>query len=122
MSNKIDGGFLIYPRNLHKDEFFKQKEPFNNLSAYWDIVYNSKFKAETFIIDGKSYECKRGQSYYNLSFWAERWYWNKMKVQRFLKELERNGKILYESTNKFCKITVLNYDLYSPIGNQNYEN
>ena len=66
------------------------------------------------IIKDKILYCNYGESLKSLDTWARRWIWNKSKVRRFLKLLEKDGNIVMVNETVTTRITVCNYERYDP--------
>lgn len=131
-------GFILIPRDLFNSELWT-KNTFSKAQAFIDLVqlavgekeYTLTIKLNQF--QTESIVLNRGQVLYNFDLLAVRWGWtNKIKVSRFIKELEKYGlveksKVLRasETSNSqkvlraFCLLTICNYDSYRIQKNQN---
>lgn len=94
-----------------EDELF-QKEPLCKWAAWIDLVSLAEYRDGVTYRHGVKVETKRGCVYIATRKLAERWRWSRMKVIRFLKELERSGKTRPQNSNVISCISILNYDKY----------
>ncbi len=89
------------------------------LKWWLDILMTVNFKDDKVLIGNQVIECKRGQSLLSLQSWADRWRVDKSKVRRFFILLQNEKIINTESVQKTTRLTVLKYDSYQSIGNDN---
>lgn len=87
------------------------------LKWWLDILMTVNFKDAKILIGNQVVECKRGQSLLSLQSWADRWKVDKSKVRRFFILLQSEKIIDTESVQKTTRLTVLKYDSYQSIGN-----
>lgn len=89
------------------------KEPICKKAAFDFLLINANFKRQELLINDENVICGRGEKYYTLTELQKIFKWtDKMKVQRFLIELQKLGYIIYTSYQKFIKVSILNYDKY----------
>jgi hypothetical protein len=92
------------------------KDPIK-LKWWLDIIISVNFKDYKELVGGQVIECKRGESLLSLQSWADRWVVDKSKVRRFFILLQKEKIIDIDSVQKTTRITVLNYDSYQSIEN-----
>ena len=88
-----------------------QDKPFNNLSAWIDLLLQASFSEEatTIYIRSTPVYLRKGQVATSLSKLSERWgslKWTKKRVARFLKQLDLEGMISYKTSNLATTITI----------------
>lgn len=107
-------GYIILPRALIDDDYLEQK--FTRAQALIDLYMLAAYKERTFYIRGNKVTVQRGQVAMGVRSLAERWQWSKNTVTRYLKELEKRGKI---GTQKSSVINVITLNYYGIDGTQN---
>ena len=110
----MNEGYIILPRALIDDDYFEQK--FTKAQALIDLYMLAAYKERTFYIRGNKVTVQRGQVAMGVRSFAERWQWSKNTVTRYLKELEKRGKI---GTQKSSVINVITLNYYGIDGTQN---
>lgn len=106
-------GYIILPRALIDDDYFEQK--FTKAQALIDLYMLAAYKERTFYIRGNKVTVQRGQVAMGVRSLAERWQWSKNTVTRYLKELEKRGKI---GTQKSSVINVISLNYFGIDGTQ----
>ena len=100
----------------NKDDELYFEEPFTKWQAWHDLCILALYKDKVFLSRGSLIEGKRGCVYASHRFLAERWKWSKLKVERFLRMLEKLGRIDTQTNpqkkNRIGCISILNYNKY----------
>jgi len=91
-------------------------EPFNRALAWVDLLLIANHSDNFFYKRGIRVDVKKGQIGYDLDTLAQRWKWSRGKVERFLKELEKDEQVVRQKTNVTTLISITNYDLYQSDG------
>lgn len=99
---------------LNKDPYFR---------AFCIMLMEVNYEDKKVEIDGKLYNCKRGQSLNSIQTWVEAFGrpWSRQKVRTFFKLLEGDGIINQQGMRKTTILTICNYDKYQvrqPTANQ----
>ena len=68
-------------------------EPYSRGEAWLWLIESACWKATKAKIKGQVVALQRGQLSFSIRFLAEKWGWDKMKVQRFLTELKAQRMI-----------------------------
>ena len=114
---KYDGYISIH-RKIQGHWIFKDP---HRLRAWIIILLNVNHSDKETVIGNQKFICKRGESLLSLESWATKFGrgWNKSKVRRFLKLLEKCSMVVQKSERKTTRITVCNYDTYQSDRNSN---
>ncbi|MBD3180753.1 hypothetical protein GF312_00575 [Candidatus Poribacteria bacterium] len=102
-------GWIRLHRSLTDHWIWKDK-PFTKGQAWIDILLECNHREGKFNQKGVLMICKRGESLNSLDTWAWRWGWNKSKVRRFLKLLQKDNMIELKSETITTRLTICNYD------------
>lgn len=89
-----------------------EKEPFTEREAWEWIIASAAYENRTINIKGSPVKLGRGQLSYSIRFMANAWQWKPVRVQRFLKKINRWNMICSKSDTGQNVITVCNYRLY----------
>lgn len=98
-------------RRIYKHPLF-ERDVFSRRDAWGWIIASACYKDLSTFIYGKEVFLKRGQLSYSIRFMAEKWRWDKAKVERFIGALKKNGMIETESEAGRLIITVCNYERF----------
>lgn len=99
--------FLKIPLN---DEWLCRGEPYNNLTAWVDLVMNASQEDTEFKLNNHTVTVGKGQVITSIRACAFRWNWGKDKVSNFFKHLEKKGAITKDSSKEFTTITFTNFE------------
>lgn len=112
LENRFRGRYFM-ARGWMEDPIFKG-EPYTRAQAYEWLVGNAVYKAGIFDLQGNIVRLERGQLSYSLRYLEPIWGWEKGKISRFLKKLDRAGYIRLETKTKSATeqniITICNYN------------
>jgi len=96
---------------VFKPESFTEREAWEWMIAETTYLYRGRMKKN---LDGVVRPLSRGQFSHSLRFMAEAWgeAWNKSRVERFVKKLQKNEMIETETETGQFIITICNYCTY----------
>lgn len=109
MSNK---GWIKLHRKLQDCWIWQIDNSFDERSAWIDMLLSANHKDVKILFSGELTFVKRGQFITSIRKLSERWKWNKDKVLKFLKILEKDGMIIKSSDRYRTLVTIENYDFY----------
>ena len=89
-----------------------QDEPYSFGQAWIDLLISASWKDHKSYFDGKLEIKKAGTVYTSKRYLADRWKWNRRKLDKFLSALEGDKMVEIESTKKRTTINIVNYTLY----------
>lgn len=104
-------GWLRLHRKIQDDPLWLS-EPFTRAQAWIDIVILANYQTSYFFIRGNKITVLRGQLARSEDYFALRWRWSRNKTRSFMKELEKDDKIVQQKSRIISLITVKNYDKY----------
>ena len=113
--------FIKIDRNFFEGKYWKQKRVFSQAEAWIDLVRTARFEIEPetrILSSGRYITIKRGEIHASIRFLAERWSWGIDKVKRFLDAAIYEQAIERSTEQGECIITLLNYDIYNPVGDE----
>lgn len=88
-------------------------EPFCRNAAWFDLILLANHDENYFRARGIRITVKRGQVGYGMRELSKRWRWSRGKVERFMKELEFDKKIVRQKNNVTTLISLVNYSKYN---------
>lgn len=83
-----------------------KNEPFTECQAYLYLVFSVAPKDNTFWKNGKLVTAKKGEIITSYRELADKWLWNKSRVNHFLKRLEMLEVIKMECNSQWTKIVI----------------
>lgn len=107
----MNKGWIKLHRKIMDSEGYLH-EPFCRTMAWVDLLMLANHAPNYFRNKGRRVEVERGQLGWSQVALAVRWQWSRGKVDRFLSELENDGKIAQQKNFTTSLITILNYELY----------
>lgn len=113
--------FIKIDRNFFEGKYWKQKRVFSQAEAWIDLVRTARFEIEPetrILSSGRYITIKRGEIHASIRFLAERWSWGIDKVKRFLDAAISEQAIERRTEQGESIITLLNYDIYNPVGDE----
>jgi len=110
-------GWIKLHRSITEHWLYKEKRIFSKFEAWNDILLTVNFSDAQTLIKGNIYYIKRGQSILSLESWGKRWNWDKHKVRRFFKLLEKDLMIELKSDTVTTQLTVCKYESYQDTSN-----
>ncbi len=94
------------------DSDFWLSEPFTKPQAWVDLIMLANHKEKMISIRGIDLHIKRGVCARSELTLCKRWKWSRNKVRKFLKALQKRGKIEQQKNNVTSLIYIKNYDQY----------
>lgn len=85
-------------------------EPFSRGQAWVDLLLLANHKDSFFYKRGNKIDVKRGQLGRSSVELSDRWSWSRSKVNKFLKDLEKEQQIKVIKTSVTQIVTIINYD------------
>lgn len=113
----MEVGWIKLHRSITEHWLYKEKRIFSKFEAWNDILLTVNFSDAQTLIKGNIYYIKRGQSILSLESWGKRWNWDKHKVRRFFKLLEKDLMIELKSDTVTTQLTVCKYESYQDTSN-----
>lgn len=105
-------GFVLIHRKIFESPMFEDDEPFSKREALIWMVCAAAWTDTTVRYKGALHHLKRGQLIASIRDLADRWKWNRCKVERFLRETASETAIETASETGITVITICNYDKY----------
>lgn len=107
-------GVFAFDRGIWEHECFAD-EPFTEREAWAWLCSEASWKPRSRRIGRVEVSLERGQLAASLRFIADRWGWNKDRVDRFLDRLRNRDMITTVAATGITVITVCNYDVYQKV-------
>lgn len=100
---------------LHReimDHWIWQKDPIDFRAAWLELIMMVNHAPGKATAGSNVIDVKPGQKWTSEVKLADHWHWNVKRVRRFLKMLQSDGMIFYETSSFGTMITVVNYGVY----------
>lgn len=110
-------GWIKLHRRLSENPLWKC-EAFTRGQAWIDLILLTNHEDNYFYKRGVKIDVKRGQCGWSELALSERWKWSRNKVNKFLKDLEKEHQIKQQKSNVTQIVTILNYNKYQQKGQQ----
>lgn len=94
---------------------WENNKELSKMEAWIDILLNVNHSDKKILIGNELYDVKRGQSINSQLTWAKRWNWDRSRVRRFFKTLEKDKMVVLEPDTKTTILTVCKYDSYQDV-------
>jgi len=106
-----NNGWLPVLRKNFNHKFWKQKRVFSLFEAWIDILQSARYNETPgeVLIGYQTLTCHQGECLYSLDTWAARWNWNKSRVRRFFKLLQKENLVRIKSEQITTRLTVVEY-------------
>ena len=104
-------GWILLERSL-LDHWIWSQTAFSPAQAWIDLLFMVNHTDKKIMLDGSSYNVKRGSTITSIRKLGDRWRWSRHKVDNFLNSLKLDMMIEKNSDTKKTEITVLNYDKF----------
>ena len=111
-------GYILIHRSIMDCPYYLG-EKFDRAHAWLDLLLLANFKESTVKIRGNTIQLNRSQMAHSTLQLAKRWGWSREKVSRFLNQLQNEQQIIYTKTRLTTIITIINYDKYQVLQQQN---
>lgn len=110
-------GYIKISRKLFDtDPFWQEDRVFSRVEAWLDLIQRAAYRSHELCINGEVVTICRGQLVASERFLEKRWGWSRTKVRRFLKELQRMGRVIVEKSDVGAHlgtvVSLCNYDRY----------
>lgn len=105
-------GFIKIHRSIFDNWVADEPEA---LAVWVRILSEANFKATKKKFNGSLIEVQRGQLIFGLNAFSDRSGVSVMKLRRIISELESDGMINRQKTNRYSLITVVSYDSYQDV-------
>lgn len=109
-----DWGFFTVDRGLWGHPFFKP-EPFTERESWVWLISAAAFKPIRVAYQGIIVLLERAEFCYSLRFMAEKWRWEKTRVERYLKRLENHDMIRDTSRDGAKVYSITNYNRFNSV-------
>ncbi len=114
-------GFIKLWRVLQEHELWREKRKFSRAEAWIDLLMEASFETRT---DAYGRLVERGCLWTTHRKLSARWGWDKTKVARFLKQLQRYAQIrtrvnrdcLQDRVRSWTYMRIVNYEKYQGVG------
>ena len=107
-------GWIRVQRSL-VEHWLWQDEPYSFGQAWIDLLLTASWKDHKSYFDGKLEIKKAGTVYTSKRYLADRWKWNRRKLDKFLSALESDKMVEIESTKYCTTINIVNYTMYQDV-------
>ena len=113
-----DLGWICLDRKIMNNWLWQEK-PFSVGQAWVDMLLMANHKDNEFLFDGKIIVIERGTFHTSILKLSNRYGWERKKTTKFLNILERQEMVTTKRTTHGTTITIVNYESYQNIGQQN---
>ncbi len=124
----MERGWWRFYRKMLSDPLWEAGRERTKFEAWIDLLSRAKGRPGRELVGHSMIPLERGQLIFSIHGLAKDWDWSRGKVRRFLKSLEREGRISvnqgcsegvskpYPSANPpYSILTICNYDEYNPL-------
>lgn len=105
-------GWIKTYRKIQDCWIWQIDKPFDERSAWIDLLLSANHKDVKIPFNGELILVERGQFITSVRKLSEKWKWNKDRVLKFLRLLEKDGMISKNSDRYRTLITIDNYCIY----------
>lgn len=114
---KKNKGYIPLWRDLQDHWLWQSPTPFDERSAWVDLLMSVNHEEKKIKIDGRVQIIKPGQMWTSYKKLANRWNWSRERVYRYTKMLKSDGMIYVDATPRGTLLTVINYRFFALQGN-----
>ena len=107
-------GWIRVQRSL-VEHWLWQDEPYSFGQAWIDLLLTASWKDHKSYFHGELEHKKAGTVYTSKRYLADRWKWNRRKLDKFLSALESDKMVEIESTKYCTTINIVNYTMYQDV-------
>lgn len=111
-------GWISLHRSI-QDNWLWQEKPFDKARAWLDLLLSANYQDKKFLLGNELVTVQRGSFITSQRKLMEKWGWGASKTRDFLKLLDADGMIKFQSDKKKTIIKIINYEEYQ---NQNTSN
>ena len=114
-------GWISINRSMLNHWIWKDSKELSKAEAWIYLLMAARHSStpEKVLIKDTILWCNRGESLRSLETLSRDWNWNRSKVRRFLKVLEKDDMIRHTSETVTSRISICNYDTYQQNRNAN---
>lgn len=117
---KKPGGYIKLWRKMLDSDFWYNGEPFDERSAWIDLLLDANYSDGTVQNNGKDILIKRSEIATSERQLAERWGWDRSRVRKFLAKLREENQISPNlGPEHFTHFSLINYEHYQGSAEQN---
>ncbi len=106
----MEGWIKLYRKIEDNPLYFS--EPFTRIMSWIDLLVLANHTGNFFYCRGIRVNIKSGQVGRGIETLATRWKWSRGKVERFLKQLEKDNQIIRQKNNVTTLISIVNWCEY----------
>lgn len=108
-----DKGWIKLPRDIDELGIMSEKEPYDKIHAYIDLLKRCNYEDKPFTPRGgeKIIIIRRGQFHTSLGSLASKWNWSLNKVRGYLKRLQNLNLAHTEAHTYGITVTLVRYDV-----------
>ena len=107
-----EGGWIKLYRQIRHNFLWPKGRKYTKLEAWMDMLLQANHAPEKVLIDNHVAEVQRGQFITSTVKLAHRWKWDRKTVTRFLHLLRNEEMCTTETTTKYTRVTITNYEFY----------
>ena len=104
-------GWIRVQRSI-VEHWLWQDEPYSFGQAWIDLLLTASWKDHKSYFHGELELKKAGTVYTSKRYLADRWKWNRRKLDKFLNALEGDKMVEIKSTKNCTTINIVNYTMY----------
>jgi DNA replication protein DnaD len=112
-------GWIKLHRSLRDNILWTDSAPFDDRSAWVDLLMMVNHDARELIIGRKIISVKPGQTWTSIQHLAARWHWSREKTYRYIKMLKNLKMIHTDATPSGTLLTLVNWAFYNGERNTN---
>ena len=113
MAKKKDKGWIKLYRQITDNPMWQSKDPFDRRSAWIDLLLLVNHEERVIQLrNGEYITVGAGQCFTSLDHLAKRWNWSRNRVDRYLKQISRQGMCTRTGTPSGTLLTIVNYGLF----------
>ena len=113
--NRRPGWIKLYNQTLESD-FWCDPEPFSIRDAFVHVLLSANWREGVSRKNGHIVSIKRGQFLTSIRSLAETFHWDKKRVSRWLRLMQKHEMLKSESMKWGTLLTVVNYDKFQSAG------
>jgi hypothetical protein len=110
----MEGWIKLYRKIMENPYYFSEK--FCRSMAWVDLLLLANHAPGFYYIRGIRVNVAVGQIGHGIDTLSKRWKWSRNKIERWLRELEKDNQIVRQKSNVTTLITIVNYSIYQDKG------
>src|SRR5699024_1503083 len=111
-------GWIKLHRRIQNHWIYQEDRVFSRYEAWIDLIMMANHAAKRILVDNDLISVDKGQLITSIRRLCDKWKWSNTKVINFLKLLEQDSMIKFESDTKKTVINICNYNLYHDTENE----